>query len=270
MAIPMFLFTRKAFTLIELLVVIAIIAILAAILFPVFAQAKAAAKKTQCLSNARQIGTATMLYMGDSEDCFPPDQVVERLTGSDSINRAWWFSRDVIGGKLTLNRSGGLLQPYLKGYVIQDCPSSTTMKDANAPTERGSSSYSYNVYVTAAAYRNAGTWERPAESLLVSEGGFLSGGTIYTSQVLYPPTVVDTSFYTPVMMGWHNDFANVTWIDGHAAAKKITYPTTAQRANADALKAAHNGYLAGPGGLALPPVNPLVNFYFLPAKPTGS
>lgn len=57
--------TNQAFTLIELLVVIAIIAILAAILFPVFAQAKRAAKQTQALSNLKQIGTASMLYQGD-------------------------------------------------------------------------------------------------------------------------------------------------------------------------------------------------------------
>ena len=62
---------KKAFTLIELLVVIAIIAILAAILFPVFAQAKAAAKKTQDLSNMKQLGTGMQLYLGDSEDVYP-------------------------------------------------------------------------------------------------------------------------------------------------------------------------------------------------------
>lgn len=62
---------KKAFTLIELLVVIAIIAILAAILFPVFAQAKAAAKKTSTLSNAKQLGTAFNIYIGDSDDTYP-------------------------------------------------------------------------------------------------------------------------------------------------------------------------------------------------------
>jgi prepilin-type N-terminal cleavage/methylation domain-containing protein/prepilin-type processing-associated H-X9-DG protein len=62
---------RFAFTLIELLVVIAIIAILAAILFPVFAQVKAAAKKTACLSNTKQIGTGVLLYLNDSDDQTP-------------------------------------------------------------------------------------------------------------------------------------------------------------------------------------------------------
>ena len=61
----------EAFTLIELLVVIAIIAILAAILFPVFAQAKLAAKKASDLSNMKQIGTGTAIYLGDNDDVFP-------------------------------------------------------------------------------------------------------------------------------------------------------------------------------------------------------
>jgi len=62
---------NNAFTLIELLVVIAIIAILAAILFPVFAQAKAAAKKTLALTHAKEQGTSTMIYMTDSDDMYP-------------------------------------------------------------------------------------------------------------------------------------------------------------------------------------------------------
>jgi len=60
--------SHRAFTLIELLVVIAIIAILAAILFPVFAQAKLAAKKTVALSNVKQVATANLIYMGDCDD----------------------------------------------------------------------------------------------------------------------------------------------------------------------------------------------------------
>ena len=62
---------KRAFTLIELLVVIAIIAILAAILFPVFAQAKLAAKKTACLSNGKNIATAALMYATDNDDYFP-------------------------------------------------------------------------------------------------------------------------------------------------------------------------------------------------------
>jgi prepilin-type N-terminal cleavage/methylation domain-containing protein/prepilin-type processing-associated H-X9-DG protein len=62
---------RRAFTLIELLVVIAIIAILAAILFPVFAQAKEAARKAQCLTQAREIGVAMMMYNNDYDDMMP-------------------------------------------------------------------------------------------------------------------------------------------------------------------------------------------------------
>jgi prepilin-type N-terminal cleavage/methylation domain-containing protein len=63
--------STRAFTLIELLVVIAIIAILAAILFPVFAQAKLAAKKTKEISNMKQVGTAAFLYLGDNDDTNP-------------------------------------------------------------------------------------------------------------------------------------------------------------------------------------------------------
>jgi prepilin-type N-terminal cleavage/methylation domain-containing protein len=71
----------RAFTLIELLVVIAIIAILAAILFPVFAQAKLAAKKTVALSDVKQIGLASQMYLSDSDDTYPQSE-----TGSDGTN----------------------------------------------------------------------------------------------------------------------------------------------------------------------------------------
>jgi prepilin-type N-terminal cleavage/methylation domain-containing protein len=73
---------RRAFTLIELLVVIAIIAILAAILFPVFAQAKEAAKATVALSNVKQHGTAMAIYLTDSDDVYPLAQVLRPAGGA--------------------------------------------------------------------------------------------------------------------------------------------------------------------------------------------
>src|ERR1700744_1585713 len=92
---------RKAFTLIELLVVIAIIAILAAILFPVFAQAKMAAKITSALSNAKQLGTAYLMYTNDNDDTFPlaqitwpnlPNQIVQDSLVSYPYNSGFDFN----------------------------------------------------------------------------------------------------------------------------------------------------------------------------------
>ena len=80
---------RKAFTLIELLVVIAIIAILAAILFPVFAQAKEAAKKTSDLSAIKQVGTAQMIYASDYDDIFVPAYQVPQGADGNVCWSAW-------------------------------------------------------------------------------------------------------------------------------------------------------------------------------------
>lgn len=99
---------KRAFTLIELLVVIAIIAILAAILFPVFAQAKEAAKKTTCLSNLKQVGLGVMMYINDYDDRYP----------------AWAANMPPINGGNTNYFPPDLqIMPYVKNDQVFRCPS---------------------------------------------------------------------------------------------------------------------------------------------------
>ncbi|MFM7322205.1 MAG: DUF1559 domain-containing protein [Armatimonadota bacterium] len=95
---------KRAFTLIELLVVIAIIAILAAILFPVFAQAREKARSISCLSNCRQIGVALMMYAQDYDEYSPTAD----HDSEDAANLYPWY---------------GPLQPYIKNDGVFRCPS---------------------------------------------------------------------------------------------------------------------------------------------------
>src|SRR5438094_1257344 len=95
---------RCGFTLIELLVVIAIIAILAAILFPVFAQARDKARQTACLSNMKQIAHSVTMYTGDSDETLPPGAI-----GMGGQGRMWWWS--------------DVLDPYVKNRQVWRCPS---------------------------------------------------------------------------------------------------------------------------------------------------
>jgi len=93
---------KRGFTLIELLVVIAIIAILAAILFPVFARAREKARQTSCLSNLKQVGTAMLMYIQDYDECYG-----QSMSGTSA-------------GTTTVYHE---LMPYMKNAQILECPS---------------------------------------------------------------------------------------------------------------------------------------------------
>jgi len=105
---------RPGFTLVELLVVIAILTIIMAILFPVFAHVRERARQTTCASNLRQIGVATMQYVGDNNDMpFPKPY-------GDVNGRVNWSSYTRLGQRV--DKSRGMLGPYLKNDTVWVCP----------------------------------------------------------------------------------------------------------------------------------------------------
>ncbi|MHB8993998.1 MAG: DUF1559 family PulG-like putative transporter [Armatimonadota bacterium] len=127
---------KRGFTLIELLVVIAIIAILAAILFPVFAKAREKARQSSCLSNVKQLGLGLLSYAQDHDEMLP----------AFSYGGIKW---------------DGLIQPYVKNTQIFRCPSASTLTLAYG--------WNYNLlgypaspYVAA---KSLGTIDKPAETL---------------------------------------------------------------------------------------------------------
>src|SRR5579859_1615340 len=115
---------RHAFTLIELLVVIAIIAILAAILFPVFAQARESARATAYLSNTRQIGNAQLMYLTDyDENIIPWDTAPDSSGTTPQVTNCWV----------------NLIQPYIKNKQLLFCPSFNPQVTQQARSEEHTS-----------------------------------------------------------------------------------------------------------------------------------
>ena len=132
----------RAFTLIELLVVIAIIAILAAILFPVFAQVREKARQTYCVSNCRQMGTAVLLYLQDYDEVFP--NAGRTTVWYPGPGGSWASLPNNAGVDLGVGNLGTMLQPYAKNTGI--------FADPSDPTGAGGTSGTTNLNLTRGSY----------------------------------------------------------------------------------------------------------------------
>ena len=179
---------KKAFTLIELLVVIAIIAILAAILFPVFAQAKLAAKKIQSLSNIKQNGLAIQMYLGDSDDRYLPAFNVADNSGGA------WAEYDNNGNDLhtmwTIN-----VQPYIKSINLNFSPgdSQAGKADSTIPWAGVHVSYAPNGWLT--GWNSGFVLHGPMGIRNVSWQGWLNGadganGSLNSGQITQPADTI--------------------------------------------------------------------------------
>lgn len=200
---------RKGFTLIELLVVIAIIAILAAILFPVFAKAREKARQTSCLNNLKQIGTAFIQYAQDYDERYPIYWRPQLQTDPASPGFIFNSSNGTLGGKYTCWMD--FIYPYIKNSQVFVCPSAV-LREAGAP------SYGYNRLISMStnpatglpAPRSLGDILRPAEIILTldyaSQYGTYANCIEYTNFKNAPSNCVCP----------HNDGTNVTFCDGHS------------------------------------------------------
>ena len=176
--------SQRGFTLIELLVVIAIIAILAAILFPVFATAREKARQTSCASNQKQLGTAFLQYAQDFDEMLPLGSV---WSGSTYDGEGW----------------GGRLNTYVKSPQTFQCPDDVS--SATGPGGAIPVSYCYNMdlaFVNGSSYPGPGgalgKLTAPAKTVLLTE---LRGAYAYVYPVASEPLSGTNEPYSPASCG---------------------------------------------------------------------
>jgi prepilin-type N-terminal cleavage/methylation domain-containing protein/prepilin-type processing-associated H-X9-DG protein len=210
---------RAGFTLIELLVVIAIIAILAAILFPVFAQAREAARKTQCISNLKQIGTAMQMYVQDYDEVYPPSNY--RIYNADgSQGNFLWYSMLEPYVKIGFSGSSNTLSNSTRASIWV-CPSFRTSYPDGIAASTPERSYAGNAILMPPM-----GWGRPepfppvvsvasvqysSQRVLVSPS---RGGAVWTLADQGNSEGVDVNYR--VARFRHNGGANYLLTDGHA------------------------------------------------------
>jgi prepilin-type N-terminal cleavage/methylation domain-containing protein/prepilin-type processing-associated H-X9-DG protein len=213
----------SAFTLIELLVVIAIIALLAAILFPVFAQAREKARQTSCLSNLRQTGTATLMYVQDYDETFP---LSIYLHMENSALCSFTFYNAIV--------------PYQKNADVMKCPSNPQALDMlqawqshglPAPCAAGGSplrylSYVYNFSIFEEGTGNAlfGAGASPATTLAEIEFP-VETAMVYDGALLTQGGGGCNLFDSPIDAR-HSTMLNANWVDGHAKVVKARLART--------------------------------------------